>query len=109
MSCSKFPEYMEKTNYASPKDIAAGPYQYAFDTKMNMFEYMNAHQPLGQQFNHHMGGYRQGRPSWMDSNFYPVEKRLIEGLDSSPDAALLVDIGGSLGHDLQEFGYAIID
>ena len=95
---------MAKTNYATPADVQAGPYQYAFNTKMNMFEYMQAHQPLGKQFNHHMGGYRQGRPSWMDPDFYPVEDRLIKDMENSSDAALIVDVGGSLGHDLQEFG-----
>lgn len=50
-----------------------------------------------------MGGYRQGRPSWMDPDFYPVRERLLEGLDGAEDAVLLVDIGGGLGHDLAEF------
>ena len=68
-----------------------------------MFEHLHANPPYGPQFNHHMGGYRQGRPSWMDKGFYPVRERLIEGFDSAPDAALLVDIGGGLGHDLDEF------
>ncbi|ORX92631.1 O-methyltransferase-domain-containing protein, partial [Clohesyomyces aquaticus] len=102
-SCSKFPEYMAKTNYATPNNSANGPYQYAFSTKMNMFEYMQAHQPLGKQFNHHMGGYAQGRPSWLDPGFYPVEERLVKGMESSPNAVLLVDVGGSLGHDIQQF------
>ena len=103
-SCSNFPEFMAKTNYATPTDVQAGPYQDAYKTKMNMFEYMTAHPPQGMQFNHHMGGYRQGRPSWMDAGFYPVEDRLIKGMDNYSDAALLVDVGGSIGHDLQEFG-----
>ncbi|KAF9696734.1 hypothetical protein EKO04_005172 [Ascochyta lentis] len=103
MSCSNFAEYMERTNYETPSDAKAGPYQYAFDTKLNMFEYMHAHPPLGEQFNYHMSGYRQGRPSWMDHNFYPVEQRLINGIDTSSDAVLLVDVGGGLGHDLEEF------
>jgi len=71
-----------------------------------MFRYLDTHPPLGQQFNNHMGGYRQGRPSWMDSNFYPVQEQLIEGMDNSKDAVLLVDIGGGYGQDIQEFRYA---
>uniref|UniRef100_A0A093VD22 Demethylsterigmatocystin 6-O-methyltransferase n=1 Tax=Talaromyces marneffei PM1 TaxID=1077442 RepID=A0A093VD22_TALMA len=38
---------------------------------------------------------------WMDHGFYPVQERLAAGLDIS--APLLVDVGGSTGHDLQEF------
>lgn len=47
-----------------------------------------------------MGGYHQGRPSWMDPGFYPVKESLIEGFDSN--SAMIVDIGGSIGHDLEE-------
>lgn len=54
-------------------------------------------------FSLHMGGYRQGRPSWMDKGFFPVQERLIEGFDNSEDAAMLVDIGGNVGHDIDEF------
>lgn len=108
MSCSRFAEYMQKTKYATPSDAKAGPYQYAFDTEMNMFEYLHAHPPLGKQFDHHMSGYRQGRPSWMDPNFYPVEEQLIKGMRTSHDAVMLVDIGGGLGHDLEEFRYVVI-
>lgn len=50
-----------------------------------------------------MAGYRQGRPSWMDENFFPVKERLIKGAKAEDNAALLVDIGGSIGHDIAEF------
>ena len=50
-----------------------------------------------------MGGYSQGRPSWMDANFFPVQERLIKGAKSEDDAVFIVDIGGSIGHDLAEF------
>ncbi|KAF2646829.1 S-adenosyl-L-methionine-dependent methyltransferase [Massarina eburnea CBS 473.64] len=100
---TKLHEYLRQTQYATPSDFAAGPYQYAFDTEMNLFQYMHAHPPLGKQFDHHMGGYRQGRPSWMDPNFYPVKEQIFAGMDTSEDSVLLVDIGGGLGHDLGEF------
>lgn len=48
-----------------------------------------------------VGGFRAGKPSWLD--FYPANSRLIEGAEASPDAALLVDVGGGLGHDLKTF------
>lgn len=49
-----------------------------------------------------MAGYRTGRPSWMDPNFYPVEKNLVERARTEPDAVFLVDVGGGKGHDLHE-------
>jgi hypothetical protein len=56
---------MEKNNYELTTDITTGPYQYAFKTELDMFWYLDTHPPLGQQFTNHMGGYRQGRPSWV--------------------------------------------
>lgn len=99
----KFPEYIAKTGYKNPNDGTNGPYQFAYSTSLNFFAYLQANNPLGIQFNHHMGGYRLGRPSWMDKDFYPVQDLLAKGADTSSDAVLLVDIGGSLGHDLEEF------
>lgn len=50
-----------------------------------------------------VGGYRQGRLPWMHPTLYPVEKTLFEGADTSPDAPLVVDVAGGLGHDIDEF------
>lgn len=50
-----------------------------------------------------MSAYRQGRPSWMDPDFFPVEELLIKGASLDPDAVFLVDIGGNIGHDIAEF------
>ncbi|KAM5366655.1 hypothetical protein ACJA88_011964 [Fusarium oxysporum] len=58
---------------------------------------------LGPQTNNHMGGYRQGRLPWMHPSLYPVEETLFPGTDGSPDAPLLVDVAGGLGHDIHEF------
>jgi hypothetical protein len=102
-SLLQFNAYAASTSYAEPNSASAGPYQYAYSTDLNMFAYMQAHPPMGPQFNHHMGGYRQGRPSWMDEGFFPVQERLVKGMKSDADAALIVDVGGSIGHDLAEF------
>lgn len=87
--------------YQEPNDASDCSMQHAYGTKNNCFEHLMANPPYGLQFNSHMGGYRQGRPSWID--FYPVQERLVEGFDAAaPDAALFVDVGGSLGHDIDE-------
>lgn len=75
---------------------------YAYSTEKDMFAWQQS-LGYGTHFNHHMGGYRQGRPPWMAPGFYPVRENLIEGADESPDAPFIVDIGGSVGHDLAEF------
>lgn len=99
----KFNTYAAKTGYLEPTSADEGPYQDAYDTKLNFFAFLQANPPFGPQFNHHMGGYRQGRPSWMDEAFFPVQERLIAGAKHEADAVFMVDIGGSIGHDLAEF------
>lgn len=49
-----------------------------------------------------MSGYRQGKRSWMDEDFYPVSERLAGNSTPDKDTVLLVDVGGGLGHDLAE-------
>ena len=56
-----------------------------------------------------MSGYRQGKRSWMDDDFYPVRERLVGSFVHDKDAVLLVDVGGGLGHDLAEFKTKHVD
>ncbi|KAI1391437.1 S-adenosyl-L-methionine-dependent methyltransferase [Hypoxylon trugodes] len=97
-----FHEYQKKVGYKTPNDLSDGPLQYAYKTKLNMFEHLQANQPYGDLFNLHMGGYHQGRASWMDTGFYPVQEKLIDGADKDDKAPFIVDVGGSIGHDIQE-------
>ena len=46
--------------------------------------------------NKYMGVFNEGRKDWWD--FYPVEERLAEGAERSPEATMMVDVGGGLGH-----------
>ncbi|KAK4692813.1 hypothetical protein P7C71_g4466, partial [Lecanoromycetidae sp. Uapishka_2] len=55
-----------------------------------------------ERFNNYMSGSRQGKPSWMDEGLYPVEARLSQGMRDARLEVFLVDIGGGIGHDLQE-------
>lgn len=50
-----------------------------------------------------MAGYRQGKQSWTEPGFYPVDLRLGKEVKTHADAVLLVDVGGGLGHDLEDF------
>ena len=54
------------------------------------------------QFSNHMAGTQAVLATWMDTKYYPFEKNLVEGAATQEDAALLVDLGGNKGHDLQE-------
>ncbi|KAK2730267.1 sterigmatocystin 8-o-methyltransferase [Colletotrichum kahawae] len=95
-------EYSRKRGFKNPTDAKDTPMMYAYNTNKDMFSWQ---QDLGYDthFNHHMSGYRQGRNPWMAPGFFPVKERLIEGADNNAEATFLVDIGGSIGHDLAEF------
>ena len=65
--------------------------------------YLDEHPELLQCFNNYMAGYRHGKRSWAEPDFYPVAERLGESVNNGDeDAVLLVDVGGGLGHDLEE-------
>ncbi|KAF4972242.1 hypothetical protein FSARC_1139 [Fusarium sarcochroum] len=99
----QFHEWADANDWKDPTDIGNSPLQLGYKTEKTFFEHLHTNPPYGQMFHLHMGGYRQGRPSWMDPGFFPVQERLIDGLEQSDDAALLVDVGGSFGHDIGEF------
>lgn len=87
----------------NPTNAGDGPFQYAFNTSQHYFAWVRDHQSVLAQFNNHMSAYRQGRPSWMDPDFYPVQDLLHQGARTDEHAVLLVDVGGGLGHDIEEF------
>ncbi|KAK6211634.1 O-methyltransferase [Colletotrichum tabaci] len=78
-----FPSYLKKHNWSIPADQTEGPLQDVVGKNSNFFKHMMTNYPGG-EFQSHMAG-------------------LIRGADGSADAAFLVDIGGSIGHDLDEF------
>jgi hypothetical protein len=55
------------------------------------------------QMDNDMSDYWQGRPSWMNSGFYPKKKNLMEGFSHDEDEVLIADIGGGHGRNPQEF------
>ncbi|TLD12127.1 uncharacterized protein PgNI_03583 [Pyricularia grisea] len=96
----RFHDYAKKNGLKNPNDPKHTSCNHAYNTTSNFFEYQ-VELGYGMHFNHHMAGYRQGRLPWMHPSFYPVQDRLVTGFD--PTTALLVDIGGSIGHDIAEF------
>lgn len=99
----KFHEFSRKRGWEKePTNAKDTSLMYSYNMDMDMFAWLQS-LGYGPHFNHHMSGYRQGRPPWCGPNFFPVQEKLINGFDPSPDAVLLVDIGGNLGHDIMQF------
>ncbi|KAJ5089581.1 hypothetical protein N7532_008265 [Penicillium argentinense] len=95
------PAQLKRTSYRNPSNGMDCGFQLGYDTPDHFFGFLKTHPVAAKQFDNHMSAYHQGRPSWMDVGFYDVP-RLVK-MDVGDKDALLVDVGGSVGHDLSEF------
>lgn len=93
---ARLPEFMRRTGYGDPRDKKDSPWTFGMQTEKDHFPWLNEHPDILQSFANHMSGYAEGRPLWMD--LYPVKDRLTEGFVG--DTPFIVDVGGSIGHDL---------
>jgi hypothetical protein len=103
----KLPDYLAANKYINPTDPTNGPFQFANNTSENWFVWAPKQENgVFKDFSSHMGAYNSGRPKWVDPSFYPVQEQLINGFrtdGSEEDGIMLVDVGGSLGHDMELF------
>lgn len=95
----KAPKYFSEAGYRCPTDPRDGLMQYAFQTKLTMFEYMSSIPRVLKDFNTFMGNTMGARKYWTD--WFPVQERLLDGANEA--SPLLVDVGGGKGHDVLGF------
>ncbi|KAI4595374.1 hypothetical protein KJ359_007049 [Pestalotiopsis sp. 9143b] len=96
------PEYLKSTGFALPTELADGPFQAAHKSQLPFFAWLDQNPPYLEVFSNYMSAYRAGKPSWVDPGFYPIRYRLGKVYDPDCSEVLLVDVGGGIGHDLQE-------
>ena len=96
------PKYLKSTKYRDPTELTNGPFQFAHQTNLPFFAWLDQNPPYLSIFNSYMSAYRAGKPIWCDTGFYPVTEHLIDGFDVNQSNVILVDVGGGLGHDLKE-------
>ena len=99
---ASLPAFLANTRYRNPDNAADCPLQYGHGTSKVFFEWLVERPEMSKCFNNHMAGYRQGQKSWMDEDFFPIDGAL-ENSDLSDSSPLLVDVGGGIGHDAEEF------
>lgn len=92
------PEYLKQTGYSNPANPEDGIFQYTTGSKGNLFDYYDTHPKEGESFNHVMGGVMAHQASWL--LIYPYETLVNI---AAKESAILVDIGGNVGHDLERF------
>ncbi|KAL3463297.1 S-adenosyl-L-methionine-dependent methyltransferase [Aspergillus heterothallicus] len=81
------PEFLAKTGYQNPIDPSDGIFQYTEGFKVKVFNNM-------------MGGVMAEQAGMLD--IFPFE-RLDDGRPGDSTTALLVDVGGNVGHDINKF------
>ncbi|KAL8936525.1 MAG: hypothetical protein Q9216_004888 [Gyalolechia sp. 2 TL-2023] len=94
------PAFLQKTEYRNPVNTTDGPFQHAFQTNLKMWEYISERPPRLNAFNTFMEGQREGRTPWF--HHFPVQESLGD-VSSNEDTALIVDVGGGRGHDMEAF------
>lgn len=90
-------EFFAETGYKNPQDSEQTVFQYAHGWNGNLWSYYEAHPEKQQQFNVIQQTISAQQPAWTD--IFPVHT-LLEVDSGHP---LLVDVGGSTGHDLLRF------
>lgn len=100
-SVIKAPKFLRETGYKCPTEPTDGFIQYANQTKLSVFDFFMTTPSLFQDFNMFMGNTLGSREYWHD--WYDVPGRLLHGFDTAHSSALLVDVGGGKGHDVQAF------
>ena len=99
----KFPSYLAKYGRKCPESSVQGPFQYAYGTSLDTFEYWSQQPGVMANFNTFMGGVRAARTKWF--NWFPVQEQLLNGykVSDTKDNLFMVDVGGGQGHDLVSF------
>ncbi|CAJ2504618.1 Uu.00g120120.m01.CDS01 [Anthostomella pinea] len=97
----KGPRYLQEAGFCCPVDPHDGFMQYAYQTKLNTFQFFTTKPSVLRDFNLFMGNTMGAREYWVD--WFPVKERLLEGVTIDKESALLVDVGAGRGHDLLAF------
>ncbi|KAI0897903.1 S-adenosyl-L-methionine-dependent methyltransferase [Annulohypoxylon nitens] len=93
------PSFLKKTGYKNPNDDKNGVIQHVKGPDASFFGYIVADPIRNKDYTHAMECHSKGNMvSWTD--LYPTATILK---DVKPGRALVVDIGGSKGHDLEKF------
>ena len=93
------PGFLQKTGYQNPNDQKHCPFQDAFHTEDDLFEWFPKHPEELNDFNLWMTGQREGRANWLD--FYPLQEKLLNGFGGSDSSVMFVDVGGARGHEVE--------
>ncbi|GKT63016.1 sterigmatocystin 8-O-methyltransferase [Colletotrichum tofieldiae] len=91
------PEFFAETGYRNPQDSKNTIFQHVHEWNGSLWSYYEAHPEKQEQFNTIQQTISAQQPAWTD--IFSAHTLL----DADPGVPLLVDVGGSTGHDLLKF------
>ncbi|KAF1915348.1 sterigmatocystin 8-O-methyltransferase [Ampelomyces quisqualis] len=94
-------DFLAQTSWRNPTESRDGIFQFATQTKLHLFDYLQTQPALFADFNLFMGAVANSQKNKWD--WWDIEGRLIAGFDATKSDVLLVDVGGGKGHDIQDF------
>lgn len=93
------PYFLKKTGFRNPTDVENCNLQYMLGNNDNLFYYISNNPLLASDFNDAMECHsKYNLTPWPE--IYPTDKLVASAKE---DRALVVDIGGNKGHDLEKF------
>ncbi len=92
-------QYLHQTGSRAPREARETPFYLA--KGITLFEWLKENPQQRTVFDSFMRFRRKEILPWYE--VFPVTDQLSAGLRSDPRATLLVDVGGSRGHDLLKF------
>lgn len=96
---SSLPYFLKKKNFQNPTDVNDCNWQYGKDSSNNLFQDLAINPAMAADFHAAMQCHsRYNLTPWPE--VYPTDT-IMSG--AKPDRTLVVDIGGSKGHDLEKF------
>jgi len=95
---ANFPAFAKDTEYRNPVDLLHSNYQHRYGESASVFGTMKEDPELGTAFNDSMMHFALNKMSWTD--IYPIDQ-IVK--DARPGKALVVDVGGGVGQDLERF------
>ncbi|KAF6806966.1 sterigmatocystin 8-O-methyltransferase [Colletotrichum sojae] len=91
------PAFFAQNGYENPQNNRKTVFDSTFKWEGGLFKYLQAHAGQSEVLNSSQKTSSSSQTRW--TSIFPSEKLL----DSDPNLPLLVDVGGSIGHDVQAF------
>jgi hypothetical protein len=103
---SRFAEYLKETSYRNPgySTEVATPFSYANQTPLSFYGALSVREESRKAFDAQMKGHVAMERATYETGFasiYPFEKEIVPLVQSDSEVAI-VDVGGSLGHVLED-------